>query len=92
MPIIKSAIKEVRSDRRKTDRNRRQRARLHNAIRKVEDLKNAKKEAVGKISEALKKAYKAIDKAVKKNLLHANTAARRKSRLSKIAKAVATKK
>lgn len=34
-------------------------------------------------SESLKKAMSALDKAVKKNVLHKNTAARRKSRLQK---------
>ncbi len=33
--------------------------------------------------EALKKAYKAIDKAAKKGVIKANTAARKKSRLSR---------
>ena len=34
-------------------------------------------------TESLKKAMSALDKAVKKNVLHKNTASRRKSRLAK---------
>ncbi len=34
-------------------------------------------------AESLKKAMSALDKAVKKNVLHKNTASRRKSRLAK---------
>jgi len=34
--------------------------------------------------EALKKAYAALDKAVKKGVIHKNTAARKKSRLAKL--------
>ncbi len=38
---------------------------------------------LGKAVEDLKKAMSALDKAVKKNVLHKNTASRRKSRLAK---------
>ncbi len=45
-----------------------------------------------KAQEFLKKSIKALDKAAQKNVLHKNTAARKKSRLNKIVKAMVVKK
>ena len=85
MPLIKSAIKEVRKDKVKTARNKIRKENMHASIKEVEKL--AKEKDVAKMSEALKKAYKAIDKATKRNLLHKKTASRRKSKVAKLAKA-----
>lgn len=49
----------------------------------------------GKVDEAqaeLKKAIKAIDKAAQKKIVKKNTAARKKSRLNSLVKAIAIKK
>lgn len=46
---------------------------------------------VEKAQEYLKKSIKALDKAAEKNVLHKNTAARKKSRLNKIVKAMVKK-
>lgn len=85
MPIIKSAIKEVRKDKKKTARNRIRKEKMHDSIKAVEKVVK-EKGAAEKISDALKTAYKAIDKAAKRNLLHKKTAARRKSKVAKMAK------
>jgi small subunit ribosomal protein S20 len=85
MPIIKSAINEMRKDKKKTARNRMRREKMHDAIKTIEKLVR-EKGAVEKITVALKSAYKAIDKAAKKNLLHKKTAARRKAKVAKLAK------
>lgn len=90
MPLIKSAINEVRKDRKKTARNRLQKDRMRASIKSVEKLAKAK-DGAEKLTEAVKTAYKAIDKAAKKNLLHKKTAARRKSKVAKLAK-LASKK
>ena len=87
MPIIKSAINEMRKDKKKTARNRTQRKKLRASIKNVEKLAK-EKGTVEKLSEALKAAYKTIDKAAKKNLLHKKTAARRKSKMAKLANSV----
>ncbi|MFH0834080.1 MAG: 30S ribosomal protein S20 [Patescibacteria group bacterium] len=89
MPLLKSALKAMRRDRKKTARNRVQKNKMHDSIKLVEKLAKAKDTA--KIGEALKSAYKTIDKAAKRNLLHKKTAARRKSQVAKMAKS-ATKK
>ncbi|MFH1546078.1 MAG: 30S ribosomal protein S20 [Patescibacteria group bacterium] len=90
MPLIKSAINEMRKDKKKTARNRIRKEKMHTSIKIVEKLVKSK-EAAGKISEAVKTAYQAIDKAAKKNLIHKKTAARRKSGVAKLAKAAAGK-
>jgi small subunit ribosomal protein S20 len=89
MPLIKSAIKKMRQDKKKTARNRLQKDSLKNAIKAVAD--QIRKKEVAGLAEALRKAYQAIDKATKKHLLHKNTAARKKSHLARLVK-VASKK
>ncbi|MEG6614851.1 30S ribosomal protein S20 [Peptococcaceae bacterium 1198_IL3148] len=81
MPNIKSAAKRVRITHKRTLRNASLKSALRTTIRRFEealasaDLDNAK--------VALQKATKALDKAVTKGILHKNTAARKKSRLTK---------
>ena len=89
MPIIKSAIKKMRQDRKKTTRNKIQREKMNEAIKTVNQ--SVKDNKTDKLSDALKSAYKKIDKAVKKNLIHPNNSARKKSRLSRICKAAVKK-
>lgn len=86
MPIIKSAKKRVKQTIKRRDRNYLTRTALKKSIRSVTDLvKTGKKPDAEK---ALQKAYKTIDTATKKNILHPNTAARRKSSLAKQIKAL----
>lgn len=80
MPRTKSAIKALRSSRRK---------RVFNlaTIGKYKDAVKAVKKAIAgkKRDEAVKllsSTYKQLDKAAKKRVIHANKAARLKSRLS----------
>jgi small subunit ribosomal protein S20 len=74
MPVIKSAKKKLRKDKKVTLQN--------NELRKA--LKAALKEATKKPTDAnLKKAFQVIDKATKKNIHHKNKAARLKSKLSR---------
>lgn len=81
MPIIKSAMKQMRQDVVRRVRN--------NATKR--NLKAAIKAFQAKLSpDTFKKAQSEIDKAVKKNLLTKNTAARRKASLAKAAKAAAS--
>lgn len=85
MPNIKSAIKRVKVTKAKTLKNSMRKSALKTAIKKA-------KEAVAKndasAAELVKKAIKALDQAVAKNLIHKNTAARRKSKLAKALNAV----
>lgn len=76
MPIIKSAIKKVRKDKERTERNKKRENALKKIVkitRRTPDLKN------------LTAAFSALDKAAKVKLIHPNKASRLKSRLSKLA-------
>lgn len=83
MPVIKSAIKKLRQDKKREKRNDSLKDTVSNAVR------SAKK---AKTSTTVKKAISVIDKATKKNLLHKNKAARMKSSLAKLAKTTGEKK
>ncbi|WP_024831296.1 30S ribosomal protein S20 [Ruminiclostridium josui] len=79
MPNIKSAIKRVKVIETKTLKNTIRKSALKTTIKKC-------KEAIAtgeNTTDAYKAATKALDKAAAKNLMHKNTAARKKSRLAK---------
>lgn len=81
MPNIKSAKKRVEIIRKKSLRNASLKSSLRTTIRRFDETLTG-----GKIEEAgvkLKRAIVAIDKAVTKGILHKNTAARKKSRLTR---------
>ncbi|HAG27702.1 TPA: 30S ribosomal protein S20 [Patescibacteria group bacterium] len=81
MPNTSSAKKAMRQSRRRQVINLRTKSKYKSAVKATrQDISSGDAAAA---SENLKKAMSAIDKAVKKNVLHKNTAARRKSRLSK---------
>ncbi len=86
MPIIKSAKKRAKQALMRRDRNYSTRTAVRKTLREFTDLVNAGKKADAE--KMLPKVYKVIDMATKKNVLHKNTAARRKSGLAKM---VATK-
>lgn len=82
MPIIKSAKKRVKVTEKKTAQNKEWKQRLKDAIKNMEKAVEAgDKEAA---AEQLKETKKVIDKAVTRNILHKNNAARKKSRLTKM--------
>lgn len=80
MPNIKSAIKRVKTTKAKTMNNTSAKSKLKTIIKKSKEAT-----AVGNenAKASLEAAYKAIDQAAAKNLIHKNTAARKKSNLSK---------
>ena len=77
MPVIKSAKKKLRQDKKRTALNKK----LKNLFEKL--VKLAKKSPTDK---NIKSAISATDKAAKKNIIHKNKAARIKSSLSKLMK------
>ena len=78
MPIIKSAIKRAKQTIKRRDRN----VGIKRDIKEALKVFNATPTAA-----TLSKVQGEIDTAVKKNLLHKNTASRRKASLSRAAKA-----
>lgn len=80
MPNIKSAIKRVKTSEARRLQNKIKKSALRTSIKKA-------KEAIvnndASAAEYLKNAIEALDKAAAKKLIHKNTAARKKSRLTK---------
>ncbi len=82
MPITSSAKKALRASKHKAVFNIRRKNAVIDVVKKIKKLVVAKDI---KGAEALvPTAFKAIDKACKTNLIHKNTAARKKSRLVKM--------
>lgn len=83
MPITKSAKKAVRRGLREKAINDRRKRVMKETIKKVEKIaKTDKKEA----EKMLPNVYQAIDKAAKRGVIKANSASRKKSRLTRIVK------
>jgi small subunit ribosomal protein S20 len=89
MPIKKSARKYMRVTASKTEKNRKIKGQFRSALKVTREA--ISKNDVEKARESFKKAAKALDKAVQKKVLHKNTAARTKSRLNKLVKAMVKK-
>jgi len=77
MPQHKSAIKRLRQSKARRDHNRARRSKMRTLIKKVMSTEN-KEEA----TTHLKDAVSLIDRLSTKNIIHPNTAARKKSQLT----------
>ena len=75
MPILANAKKALRSSLKKQAINQVVRARTRTTLKQAQLKPTA---------DSLSAAFSAVDKAVKRNLVHANKAARLKSQLSKL--------
>lgn len=75
MPITKQAEKKLRHDKKRAVKTAKQRSDLREVVKQLRKKPSKK---------GLESAYKALDKAAKLNVIHANKAARLKSRLSKL--------
>ncbi len=78
MPNTKSAEKRARQSEKRYTRNRVYRSSARTAVKKARTLINT---GNPEATEAVLKAVKALDVAAQKGVIHANNAARRKSRL-----------
>ena len=78
MPIIKSAIKKMRQDAHRRLANTKYRSELKRVVKLARENPTA---------ESVSKAFSILDKAVKKGLVHKNSAGRTKAALSKKAQA-----
>lgn len=75
MPIIRSAKKKLRADKKRGKFNKRLTNILNSSIKKAKKLASPKN-----ITDAIS----VVDKSAKKNIIHKNKAARLKSKLSKL--------
>ncbi len=89
MANIKSAKKRVLVAIRNTERNVAFKTSIKTAVKKV--LTAAASEDKSELNALLSKVYQLCDKAVSKGILHKNTAARKKSRLTKAVNKLTTK-
>lgn len=83
MPVLKHARKKQRQDKKRTADNLKIKQTFKNLIKLAKEKKT---------TESLSTAFSGIDKAVKKNIIHKNKAARLKSGLAKHIKSVEPKK
>lgn len=81
MPIIQSAAKRVRQDKTRYRRNLSYKRAMKAAVKDVTDAVSNNDEKTARAQLPL--AQKAIDKAVKQGVIHKNTAARKKSQLTR---------
>ncbi len=81
MPNLANARKALRQNKAHKAKNDAQRNHIKNLAKKIETT--GKKGSIKDIEVLLKEYFKAVDKAAKKNIIHKNTAARKKSRIVK---------
>lgn len=87
MPIIKQAIKRVKQSERNRSRHLQVKRAIKQDMRALSDAIEAKN--ANDVTKTLREAVSEIDRAVKKGTLHKNTAARRKSTITKAANVIA---
>ncbi|WP_339250659.1 30S ribosomal protein S20 [Sporosarcina sp. FSL W8-0480] len=80
MPNIKGAIKRVKQSAAANEQNSQYKHAMRTAVRKADAALINKEENA---AELLKDAVKKLDTAARKGLIHKNTAARQKARLTK---------
>lgn len=81
MPIIKSAMKQLRKSIKAKKSNTARKDETRKTVKTLEKFLKEKKTDEAK--KKLQEAYSKIDRLAKKNLIHKNTAARKKARLTK---------
>ena len=100
MPITKSAKKSLRQSKKRRKENLRRLNAMRDIIKNIRDLtlenkKNAQensRQRQDKAKKLLPEAYKAIDKTAKMGIIKKNTAARKKSRLTKLINKIGAEK
>lgn len=85
MPNSRQAKKRMRQDDKRRLNNRSKSSAMKTAMRRVTDA--VAEGDAAKVEAAVAVAYKRIDKAAKASVIHANTAARRKSLVARAARA-----
>jgi small subunit ribosomal protein S20 len=75
MPVIKSAKKKLKVDKKRESANKKAKAFIDMLVKKTRKSPTEKN---------VREAFKAIDKGVKKDIFHKNKASRMKSKLSKL--------
>jgi small subunit ribosomal protein S20 len=87
MPIIQAQKKSVRQSQRRRLVNDRRRRAMREAVKSLKESVASKDYKAA--MEKMPQAYQAIDKAVKRGVIKANTGSRKKSHLARIVKEIA---
>lgn len=87
MPNKHSALKQLRKDRKRRERNQATVSKLRTLTKRIVVLLRAQKR--DEASALLRQVFSAYDRAARKGVIHSNTAARYKSRLTKRIKTAA---
>lgn len=87
MPNIKSAIKRVRTNEKRRQRNMSAKSRILTMTKRTE---KAFKEGSENAPELLRETVAIVDRAASNGILHANTASRKKSQLMRLAQTSST--
>lgn len=82
MPLIKSAIKKAKQDVVRTERNRHYKTKMQTLYKNIQKFIWAWE--TEKATSFISEAYSVIDTAAKKNIIHKNNAANKKSSLAKL--------
>ena len=82
MPLIKSAIKKAKQDTVRTERNRHYKTQMQTMYKNIQKFVEAWE--MDKATSFISEAYSVIDVACKKNIIHKNNAANKKSSLAKL--------
>ncbi len=82
-----SARKRIRQNATRADRNKPVRTRAANTVR---DARAAIRDGADNAADLVREAQAALDRAARRRIIHPNAAARRKSRLARQLKAIAT--
>jgi len=82
MPITKSAKRALRQSQKRRIRNIQKKQKIKNLLKEVRNLVSQKK--IEEAKKLLPQVYKFLDKAVKVGVIKKNTAARKKSRITKL--------
>lgn len=92
MPQTKSHLKDIKIISRNRCRNRKYKSAIKKAIKyyviSIKNIQNDSDNNLFACQNKLSLAYKAIDKAVNKKVLHKNTASRKKSSLANMLKII----
>ena len=89
MANIKSAIKRIRTSEKRRVRNAAVRSTIRTAVKNARTAIDGGQ--AGQARETLQRTVQLLDKAVSKGVIHANTAARKKSRLTRQLNALASR-
>lgn len=88
MPTTKSAKKALKVSEKKRSRNRHYLAQFKISTKAFQALVASEKKDAKALADALAGVYSAVDTLEKKNIIHKNNAARKKSSFAKVLKSV----